>query len=153
MIANDVELAATRDRIAYFHDLTYVCAPSPLQHGAAAGLMKLPESFYTGLASEYEAKRNMLCAALTRSGFTPSVPSGAYYVLADATAIPGADGRARARRLLADTGLAAVAGSAFFSTADRSGRNRGEHLLRFCFAKKDTELMEACKRLESYRPE
>ena len=28
--------------IAYFHDLTYVCAPSPFQYGAAAGLLQLP---------------------------------------------------------------------------------------------------------------
>ena len=138
--------------IAYFHDLTYVCAPSPLQHGAAAGLLALGDEFYSGLATEYEAKRDLLCAALQRRGFTPSVPTGAYYVLADASSIPGADARSKARRLLADTGLAAVAGSAFFSTKDAAGRNRGEHLLRFCFAKKDAELEEACRRLEAYRP-
>jgi len=37
--------------------------------------------------------------------------------------------------------VAAVAGSAFF----RPGR--GEELLRFCFAKRDAELDEACERL------
>jgi aminotransferase len=45
--------------------------------------------------------------------------------------------------LLATTGVASVAGSAFF----RPGR--GEELLRFCFAKKDRELDEACERLRS----
>jgi aminotransferase len=29
--------------------------------------------------------------------------------------------------------------------------NPGENLLRFCFAKKDDELTEACKRLDAYR--
>jgi aminotransferase len=47
----------------------------------------------------------------------------------------------KARHLLAQTGVAAVAGSAFF----RPGR--GEDLLRFCFAKLDSELDEACERL------
>lgn len=136
--------------IAYFHDLTYVCAPSPLQYGAAAGLLALGEDFYAGLATEYKGKRDLLCAALEQAGLTPSVPAGAYYVLADAASIPGADARAKARRLLADTGLAAVAGSAFFSTETPNGRNRGEHLLRFCFAKKDAELAEACRRLVAY---
>ena len=75
--------------IAYFHDLLYVCAPSPLQHGAAAGLLQLPQSFYDGLTEEYQAKRDVICAALTRAGLTPSIPTGAYYVLADATRIPG----------------------------------------------------------------
>jgi aminotransferase len=136
--------------IGYFHDLTYVCAPSPLQHGAAAGLLALPASFYEEMAVEYQAKRDAICAALTRAGLTPSIPTGAYYVLADATRIPGADAKQKARRLLSDTGIAAVAGSAFFgSNAD--GTNRGENLLRFCFAKKEEELEEACRRLDSYR--
>jgi aminotransferase len=136
--------------IGYFHDLTYVCAPSPLQHGAAAGLLALPASFYEEMAVEYQAKRDAICAALTRAGLTPSIPTGAYYVLADATRIPGIDAKQKARRLLADTGIAAVAGSAFFgSNAD--GTNRGENLLRFCFAKKAEELEEACRRLDSYR--
>ena len=136
--------------IGYFHDLTYVCAPAPLQHGAAAGLLKLPVSFYTDLAVEYEAKRDALCASLSRAGLTPSVPTGAYYVLANASGIPGGDGKLKARKLLADTGIAAVAGSAFFAT-DIDGRNAGDHLLRFCFAKKDAELKEACRRLDAYR--
>jgi aminotransferase len=136
--------------ITYFHDLTYVCAPAPLQHAAAAGLLALPESFYTDLSSEYEAKRDAMCAALTSAGLTPSIPNGAYYVLADASRIAGIDARQKARRLLADTGVAAVAGSAFFGT-NPDGTNRGENLLRFCFAKKDTELAEAHRRLEAYR--
>jgi aminotransferase len=136
--------------IAYFHDLLYVCAPSPLQHGAAAGLLQLPGSFYTDLAEEYQVKRDVICAALARAGLTPSIPTGAYYVLADATRISGTDAKQKARRLLADAGIAAVAGSAFFA-ADAHGVNPGETLLRFCFAKKDDELAEACRRLDAYR--
>ena len=135
--------------IGYFHDLLYVCAPSPLQHGAAVGLLELPESFYAGLAVEYQAKRDAICAALAKGGLTPSIPRGAYYVLADARKIPGASAKLKARQLLKDTGVAAVAGSAFFGSG-ADGVNRGEGLLRFCFAKKDEELVEACKRLEGY---
>jgi aminotransferase len=136
--------------IGYFHDLTYVCAPSPFQYGAAAGLMKLPQSFYQELSVEYQAKRDRFCASLARAGLTPSIPAGAYYVLADVSRVEGANSRAKSRKLLADTGLAAVAGSAFFG-AEPDGRNRGEHLLRFCFAKKDEDLAEACRRLDAYR--
>ncbi|MGA7521452.1 MAG: aminotransferase class I/II-fold pyridoxal phosphate-dependent enzyme [Acidobacteriaceae bacterium] len=127
--------------IAYFHDLTYVCSPSPFQHGAAAGLVGLPDSFYGGLATEYQGKRDMLCSALASAGLTPSIPQGAYYVLAEATKIPGATAGEKARNLLRQTGVAAVAGTAFF--ADR----RGEKLLRFCFAKRDEDLARACERL------
>jgi aminotransferase len=71
----------------------------------------------------------------------PSIPGGAYYVLAKASRLPGETSAQKARHLLAETGVAAVAGSAFF----RPGR--GEELLRFCFAKKDADLDEACVRL------
>jgi aminotransferase len=124
--------------ISYFHDLVYVCAPSPFQHGAAAGLMELPDSFYTALATEYEAKRDRLCAALADAGLTPSIPQGAYYVLADATRLPGATAREKSRTLLRNTGVAGVAGTAFFAG------ERGENLIRFCFAKRDEDLDRAC---------
>jgi aminotransferase len=136
--------------IGNFHDLTYICAPAPLQHGVAAGLLQLPASFYTDMAAEYQAKRDQICAALSRAGLTPSVPNGAYYVLADATSVPGANAKEKARRLLAETGIATVAGSAFFST-DAHGVNGGDHLLRFCYAKKQDALDEACQRLDAYR--
>jgi aminotransferase len=130
--------------MSYFHDLTYVCAPSPFQHGAAAGLEQLPHSFYTQLAADHQNKRTRMLSALDDVGLTPSIPAGAYYVLADATRVPGRTSAEKARHLLAVTGVASVAGSAFF----RPGR--GENLLRFCFAKKDHDLDDACERLRSH---
>jgi aminotransferase len=131
--------------IAYFHDLTYVCAPSPFQYGSVAGLLELPDSFYTQMAVEYQAKRDMLCSALQDASFTPSIPQGAYYVLADVSAVPGATAREKARNLLAQTGVAGVAGTAFFTGG------RGEDILRFCFAKRDDDLKRACDALRGYR--
>ncbi|HXR38214.1 MAG TPA: pyridoxal phosphate-dependent aminotransferase [Terracidiphilus sp.] len=125
----------------YFHDLTYVCAPSAFQHGAAAGLEQLPPSFYTELAAAHQDKRARILSALTAAGLTPTTPAGAYYVLADASRVQGKTAAQKARHLLAVTGVASVAGSAFF----RPGR--GENLLRFCFAKEDHDLDEACERL------
>ena len=127
--------------IGYFHDLTYVCAPAPLQHGCAAGLEQLPPSFYTDMARDHAAKRARTLAALTAAGLTPHTPDGAYYILADATPLHGGNAAEKARDLLRRTGVAAVAGSAFFR------KGGGENLLRFCFAKRDADLEEACKRL------
>jgi len=127
--------------MAYFHDMTYVCAPSPFQHGAAAGLELLPPSFYQQVAVDHESKRGRMLSALADAGLTPSKPAGAYYVLADVSRLPGKTAAEKSRHLLAVTGVAAVAGSAFF----RPGH--GENLMRFCFAKKDDELDEACARL------
>lgn len=131
--------------IAYFHDLTYVCAPSALQHGAAAGLERLGTEFYTELATDHLAKRERIVAALNDAGMKPYIPAGAYYILADASGIPGENAAKKARELLARTGVASVAGSAFF----RAGH--GEDLLRFCFAKRDKDLEDACARLRSLK--
>jgi len=128
--------------IGYFHDLTYVCSPAPLQYGAAAGLRQLANGdFYRELATSYEARRDQICAALQDAGLTPSIPAGAYYVLANASRIAGASAKEKARTLLRETGVASVAGSAFF----RPGY--GEDLLRFCFGKKPADLDRACELL------
>jgi aminotransferase len=129
--------------IAYFHDLIYVCAPAPLQIGVAEGIMKLPESFYQQIAQDYVKKRDLLCDTLAEIGLTPSIPKGAYYVLADASILAGRNSKEKSMTLLRETGVASVAGSAFYHGAD------GENLIRFCFAKTDAELEEACRRLKS----
>ena len=129
--------------IAYFNDLVYVCAPAPLQKGVAEGIRKLPLDFYRQISEEYIHKRDLLCGTLEEVGLTPFVPKGAYYVLADASILPGANGKEKSRLLLRESGVAAVAGSAFYHSGG------GDNLLRFCFAKTDAELTEACRRLRS----
>lgn len=129
--------------ITYFHDLIYVCAPAPLQIGVAEGIRQLPESFYQEIGKEYVQKRDALCNTLREIGLTPSVPNGAYYVLADASILPGKTSRDKAMYLLHETGVASVAGSAFYHGGG------GENLIRFCFAKTDAELAEACRRLRA----
>jgi aminotransferase len=129
--------------IAYFHDLIYVCAPAPLQIGVAQGISKLPDSFYQDIAKEYVHKRDLLCRTLQEIGLTPSVPKGAYYVLADASVLGGTTSKEKSMTLLRETGVATVAGSAFYHGGG------GENLIRFCFAKTDTELEEACRRLKT----
>lgn len=130
---------------AQLNDLIYVCAPTPLQVAAAAGLQVLGPDYRTRLAREHQSRRDRLCAALAEAGLPPHVPEGAYYILADATSVPGATAMDRAMHLLDRTGLASVPGSAFF-TGDQ-----GEHLLRFCFGKTDEDLDEACRRLRAAR--
>jgi aminotransferase len=129
--------------IGYFHDLTYICAPGPLQHGVADGVEQLEPEYYRRLAQDHEAKREMLVSALRDAGMSPRVPDGAYYILAEANGLPGRNAAEKARALLAETGVAAVAGSAFFRVG------YGEDLLRFCFAKRDADLAEACRRLRA----
>jgi aminotransferase len=135
--------------IGYFHDLSYVCAPSPFQHACADGVEQLPPAFYTSLATDHHAKRTLLLDALRAAGLTPHVPDGAYYILASTGSLQGENAAVKSRDLLTRTGVAAVAGSAFF----RPGVPEGEALLRFCFAKKEADLQEACRRLSTLTPQ
>jgi len=104
----------------------------------------LPPSFYRQIAIDHQSKRERIVSALRDAGLEPTVPAGAYYVLAKADRLPGETAAQKARSLLATTGVSSVAGSAFF----RPGR--GENLLRFCFAKQDHDLDEACERLRRF---
>ncbi|HTY47725.1 MAG TPA: pyridoxal phosphate-dependent aminotransferase [Methanomassiliicoccales archaeon] len=130
--------------IGYVNDLVYVCAPAPLQIGVANGIEKLPASYYEGICADYQKKRGQICEALAAAGLAPYVPEGSYYVLADVSAEPGTDSKDRALHILKKTGVASVPGSAFYH--DKSG----ESLTRFCFAKRDQVLEDACKRLRQY---
>ena len=130
-------------RIGYMNDLVYVCAPAPLQYGVARGLRQLGPSFYKAITQEYLSKRERICCALEKAGLKPFVPHGAYYVLADVSSLPGQSSKDRAMYLLRQTGVAAVPGQAFFHD------DAGDHVVRFCFAKTEDELGEACDRLSA----
>jgi aminotransferase len=129
------------EAIGAMNDLLYVCAPTPLQAGVAAGIEALPDAFYRQLAKEYQHKRDRFCAALAQAGLPPSVPQGAYYVLADASRLPGRSGKDRAIHILQTVGVAGVPGEAFFSGGE------GARYVRFSYAKTDRDLDEACRRL------
>jgi len=133
--------ARWKPSLGYFHDLTYICAPSPLQHACADGLEQLGDDFYSHLRADYANKRAMLCDALTQVGLTPCSPQGSYYVLADAASLPGSNSKQRAMYLLEHAGVAAVPGEAFYSGG------LGKTMLRFCYAKTESDLAEACTRL------
>jgi len=127
--------------IGHFSDLVYVCAPAPLQIGAAKGLEELGPEYYQGVSDDHQMKRDMFCDTLRDIGLTPHVPDGAYYTLADVTSLPGNTAKDRALYLLEKTGVACVPGSAFYSGPV------GETLARFCFAKEMDALEDAMSRL------
>jgi aminotransferase len=140
-IGYSVAAARWAQAIGAMNDLLYVCAPTPLQAGVAVGIQDLPDSFYRDLAREYQQKRDRFCQALAKAGLTPSIPQGAYYVLADASRLPGTTGKGRALFLLETIGLAGVPGEAFFSGPD------GRQFIRFSYAKIDSDIDDACRRL------
>jgi aminotransferase len=140
-IGYSVAAARWAQAIGAMNDLLYVCAPTPLQAGVAVGIQELQRSFYRDLARDYERKRDRFCQALAKAGLTPSIPQGAYYVLADASRLPGMTGKERAMSLLETIGLAGVPGEAFFSGPE------GRQFIRFSYAKIDSDIDDACQRL------
>ena len=140
-IGYSVAAARWAQAIGAMNDLLYVCAPTPLQAGVAVGIQELQGSFYRDLARDYGRKRDRFCQALAKAGLTPSIPQGAYYVLADASRLPGITGKERAMSLLETIGLAGVPGEAFFSGPE------GRQFIRFSYAKIDSDIDDACQRL------
>ena len=140
-IGYSIAAARWAQAIGAMNDLLYVCAPTPLQAGVAVGIQELPHTFYHDLARDYQQKRDRFCRALTQAGLSPSIPQGAYYVLADTSRLPGTTGKERAMFLLDRIGLAGVPGEAFFSGTD------GRQFSRFSYAKIDADIDDACRRL------
>jgi aminotransferase len=126
------------------HDFLTVGAPAPLQQACVAAL-QLPESYYRGLAADYDRKRRLLYNGLRAAGFSCRLPEGAYYIFTDIAGF-GMTDTAFARHLVEKAGIAAVPGSSFYHTG-------GETKLRFTFSKKDETLTEACRRLEAFSAE
>ncbi|MFL5579487.1 MAG: pyridoxal phosphate-dependent aminotransferase [Gemmatimonadaceae bacterium] len=140
-------IAPERESVAIrkVHDFLTVGAPAPLQAAAAVG-MAFDADYYNHLALDYRARRDVMCAALAEAGFAFSVPEGAYYVLADYTALSDRDDVAFAKWLTAEAGVATVPGSSFYSE-----RSRGRGLVRFAFCKKLETLEQAAERLAGVR--
>jgi aspartate/methionine/tyrosine aminotransferase len=122
------------------HDYLTICAPTPLQEAGLAALA-LPESYYDEMRRRYAKRREMLLSALSGAGLTFSPPEGAYYVMADAGKLGWKDDYAFVDFLARRIGVIAVPGSSFYA------RGGGKTKARFNFAKKESTLEEAARRL------
>ncbi len=127
------------------HDFLTVGAPAPLQEAATVGL-SLPESYYRDLNALYTHKRDLFCAGLDRIGLAHNVPQGTYFILIDISdflALPRFKGWTDlefCEWMIREIGVAAVPGSSFF-------REPVNHLIRLHFARQDSVLEEALRRL------
>ncbi len=130
------------DAIRKVHDFLTVGAPAPLQEAVAVGLETLGDDYYTALARDYRARRDLLHGALVAAGFTCTPPQGAYYILADCSAISDLPDDQFAYWLTQEIGVAPVPGSSFYSRPEL-----GRRLVRFAFCKTEDVLREAAGRL------
>ena len=130
------------------HDFLTVGAPAPLQEAIASALEQLDDGYYAALARDYRARRDVLYDGLIDAGFHCAPPAGAYYILADFSALstqPDADYArwlARGGRGGTGAGVASVPGSSFYHDPAL-----GRRLTRFAFCKKIDTLRAAADRL------
>jgi aspartate/methionine/tyrosine aminotransferase len=130
------------DAIRKVHDFLTVGSPHPLQEACAVGIERLGADYYASLAVEYEQRGEVLVRGLQAAGFRCAMPEGAYYILADFSALSDEDDTTFAKRLAREAGVASVPGSSFFSEPER-----GSSFVRFAFCKKHETLKEASERL------
>jgi aminotransferase len=133
------------DAIRKVHDFLTVGSPAPLQEAVATALEVLGPEYYEGMRAAYRERRDVLVHGLQDAGFACASPEGAYYVLADFSALADEDDTAFSRRLTRDAGVAPVPGSSFYSEAER-----GRSLVRFAFCKRIGTLEEAAERLRRF---
>jgi len=133
--------AEQTNAIRKVHDFLTVGAPAPLQAAGAVG-MQFDADYFNHMALDYRARRHILVEALSEAGFTFTVPEGAYYILADFSALSDDDDVSFARWLVEEVGVATVPGSSFYHH-----KELGQKLVRFAFCKKFETLKRAADRL------
>ncbi len=129
------------------HDFLTVGAPAPLQEGVAAGLEQLGPDYYRTLAAEYRERRDVLYEGLVAAGFRCLPPEGAYYIMADFSAISDLPDDEFSYWMTREIGVAPVPGSSFYSRPEM-----GRRQVRFAFCKTTELLREACGRLRALAP-
>ncbi len=86
--------------------LTYVSG-GPFQPAVAVGL-RLGDDFFHELASDLQARRDLLFEGLVTAGFEPVLPHGTYYITADIRPLGASDGLEFCRALPEMCGVVAV---------------------------------------------
>ena len=136
--------AALISLVAKAHqNLTFTTAPN-LQRAVAYGLGK-PDEYFTSLADELQAKRDLLENGLRRLGFGTLPAQGSYFITADFSGLGfTGDDVAFCRTITEQAGVTAIPVSAFYVD------NPPRHYARFAFCKQNAVLEAALHRLEGW---
>jgi methionine transaminase len=121
------------------HQFNCFTCNTPIQF-AIADILKNRES-YLGLPSFMQAKRDYFEQKMKQTKFTPLPSYGSYFQLYSYRNISNESEKDFAIRLTRDYGVATIPTSAFY----KNGTDN--HVLRFCFAKKQETIDAAIERL------
>jgi len=132
------------DGVRRAHQFVSFSTNHPAQWAVAHGF-SLPESHFHDNRALYARKRDLLLHGIRAAGLHAATPQGAYFVVADFSAVYDGDDAAFARHLIDRCGVACIPPSAFYSPGHR---HLAHHLARFSFCKHDATLEQAATRLQ-----
>ena len=132
--------AALSNEFRKVHQYLTFCTFQPAQWALAEVLAADPQH-YLNLPAFYQAKRDQFAALLAGSRFRLLPVAGAYFQIADYSAISDRDDLSFCEWLTREIGVAAIPVSAFYESPPEL------RLIRFCFAKTEQTLVAAAERL------
>ncbi|PIV32805.1 MAG: methionine aminotransferase [Lysobacterales bacterium CG02_land_8_20_14_3_00_62_12] len=132
--------AALSNEFRKVHQYLTFCTFQPAQWALAEVLAADPQH-YLNLPAFYQAKRDQFAALLAGSRFRLLPVAGAYFQIADYSAISDRDDLSFCEWLTREIGVAAIPVSAFYESPPEL------RLIRFCFAKTEPTLVAAAERL------
>lgn len=121
------------------HQFNVFTVNTPMQAGLAQ-YMQDPAP-YLELSAFYQAKRDLFLGGLQGSRLKLLPTAGTYFLCADISSVSDLNEAEFCQWLVKEIGVAAIPLSAFY------GDGFDQHVVRFCFAKKDETLIEAAARL------
>ena len=121
--------------------LTYVSS-GPFQYAVAQAL-DLPDSYYTDMAADLRAKRDLMSAGLREIGFRVYEPDGTYFITTDISPLGERDAMEFCLGLPDRAGVVAIPSAVFYDDHPDEGRT----MVRFAFCKRPELLKEALSRL------
>ncbi|KZN14309.1 methionine aminotransferase [Marinomonas sp. TW1] len=123
------------------HQYITFSTATPLQQAIGEHLLSTPTAS-SELSPFYQAKRDVLRAALASSRFRLLPCQGTYFQLLDYSDISELDDVAFCQYLVKEVGVAAIPVSVFYQNPPT-----GQRLIRLCFAKDDATLLAAAQKL------
>ena len=121
--------------------LTYVSS-GPFQYAVAQAL-GLPDSYYTDMAADLKAKRDLMAEGLREIGFRVYEPDGTYFITTDISSLGERDAMEFCLGLPDRAGVVAIPSAVFYDDHPDEGRT----MVRFAFCKRPELLKEALSRL------
>lgn len=131
--------------LAKAHQYITFTTPPNLQSAVAYGLSK-DDGYFDGMRRDFQRSRDRFTAGLRDLGFSVLPSAGTYFLNVDIGELGESDDVDFCRRLVTESGVAAIPVSAFY--AEGAVRT----VVRFCFAKRDETLDGALERLAGRKP-